>query len=150
MQILLGLEYLHSQDVIYRDLKPENVLLATDCTVKLCDLGDATWIDNGAAGRTSYVATRWYRAPELLVRSKAYGAAIDIWAVGCIAFEILTGEPLSPCVIALRGDVLCVHKGDPKEGKEPEMVEVRRRLRCRDCALPARRPAPAARGQLRS
>ena len=85
---------MHGCGVLHRDLKPENVLLATDCTIKLCDLGDATWIDNGAAGRTSYVATRWYRAPELLVRSKAYGAAIDIWAVGCIAFEILTGEPL--------------------------------------------------------
>ena len=85
---------MHGCGVLHRDLKPENVLLATDCTIKLCDLGDATWIDNGAAGRTSYVATRWYRAPELLVRSKAYGAAIDIWAVGCIAFEVLTGEPL--------------------------------------------------------
>ena len=57
--------------------------------------------------------------------------------------RILTGETLSPCFIELRGDVLCVHKGEPKEGKEPEMVEVRRRLRCPHCALPARRPEPA-------
>ena len=57
--------------------------------------------------------------------------------------RILTGETLSPCFIELRGDVLCVHKGEPKEGKEPEMVEVRRRSRCPRCALPARRPEPA-------
>ena len=57
--------------------------------------------------------------------------------------RILTGETLSPCFIELRGDVLCVHKGEPKEGKEPEMVEVRRRLRCPHRALPARRPEPA-------
>ena len=57
--------------------------------------------------------------------------------------RILTGETLSPCFIELRGDVLCVHKGEPKEGKEPEMVEVRRRLRCPHCALPAQRPEPA-------
>ena len=49
--------------------------------------------------------------------------------------RILTGETLSPCFIELRGDVLCVHKGEPKEGKEPEMVEVRRRLRCPHTAL---------------
>ena len=57
--------------------------------------------------------------------------------------RILTGETLSPCFIELRGDVLCVHKGEPKEGKEPEMVEVRRRPCCPHCALPARRPEPA-------
>ena len=57
--------------------------------------------------------------------------------------RILTGETLSPCFIELRGDVLCVHKGEPKEGKEPEMVEVRRRWRCPHCTLPARRPEPA-------
>jgi len=86
---------MHLCGVIHRDLKPENVLLceAGGATVKLCDLGDATWVTSGEP-RTSYVATRWYRAPELLCRQRQYGAAIDVWALGTIAFELLSGDAI--------------------------------------------------------
>ena len=86
---------MHLCGVIHRDLKPENVLLceAGGATVKLCDLGDATWVTSGEA-RTSYVATRWYRAPELLCRQRHYGAPVDVWALGAIAFELMSGDAL--------------------------------------------------------
>jgi len=64
--------------------------------VKLCDFGFARTMAQPGEAYTDYVATRWYRAPELLVGDTNYGRAVDIWAVGCLISELLTSEPLFP------------------------------------------------------
>lgn len=98
-QILRGLKYIHSANVIHRDLKPSNILLNTNCDLKICDFGLARVADptqNHAAIYTEYVATRWYRAPEIMLNSKAYTISIDVWSVGCIMAEMLGNRPLFP------------------------------------------------------
>jgi len=96
-QVLRGLEFCHSHNVIHRDVKPENILISNSGVVKLCDFGFARTLATGPGEVfTDYVATRWYRAPELLVGDVKYGKAVDIWAVGCLLFEMVTGDPLFP------------------------------------------------------
>lgn len=82
--------------IVHRDIKPENILISTQGVVKLCDFGFARIMTYTIEPCTEYVATRWYRAPELLVGEQQYGAAIDIWATGCLFAEMLSGEPLFP------------------------------------------------------
>lgn len=77
-------------------MKPENVLVSSRGVVKLCDFGFARLVGGQGESYTEYVATRWYRAPELLVADQHYGAQVDIWAVGCLFSEMMTGEPLFP------------------------------------------------------
>lgn len=81
--------------VIHRDIKPENVLVSRLGVIKLCDFGFARpYAENETF--TDYVATRWYRSPELLVGDPRYGKEVDIWATGCLYAEMMTGEPLFP------------------------------------------------------
>jgi len=84
---------MHRCGYFHRDLKPENILIAGHDQVKLCDLGDAAKV-NCQAPRTEYIATRWYRAPEILCKHSDYGAPVDVWAFGCIVFEMLSGAAL--------------------------------------------------------
>ncbi|KAF6150533.1 hypothetical protein GIB67_030334 [Kingdonia uniflora] len=94
-QILRGLKYIHSANVIHRDLKPSNLLLNANCDLKICDFGLARpTAENDFM--TEYVVTRWYRAPELLLNSMDYTAAIDMWSVGCIFMEMMNRKPLFP------------------------------------------------------
>jgi len=95
-QILRGLTYLHSAGVVHRDLKPPNVLVNRDCTLRITDFGLARGRCNKEEVLTDYVVTRWYRAPELLLLPQGYFEAVDLWAVGCIHFELLAREPLFP------------------------------------------------------
>ncbi|CAB1449672.1 unnamed protein product [Pleuronectes platessa] len=100
-QLFKGVKYLHSGNVIHRDQKPSNVLLDTDCVVKLCDFGLARSLnqiqeDSGNPALTEYVATRWYRAPEILLGSTRYTKGVDMWSLGCILGEMLLGKALFP------------------------------------------------------
>jgi len=94
-EILNGLAYMHELRIVHRDLKPENILLKSE-QVKICDFGSSKFIDETSFKNTPYVVSRYYRAPELIFASNKYNEAIDIWAVGCIIFELLTRTPLSP------------------------------------------------------
>jgi mitogen-activated protein kinase 1/3 len=94
-QILRGLKYIHSARVIHRDLKPSNLLLNANCDLKICDFGLARPTSENDI-MTEYVVTRWYRAPELLLNSTDYTAAIDVWSVGCIFLELMNRQPLFP------------------------------------------------------
>ncbi|PIO65524.1 kinase domain protein, partial [Teladorsagia circumcincta] len=92
------LEYMKLYDLCVRvsgDVKPENILLTKNDVVKLADFGFARII-NPQEMYTDYVATRWYRSPELLVGDTVYGPPVDIWAVGCVLAELITGEALWP------------------------------------------------------
>ena len=123
-QTLRALKTMHSADIVHRDLKPANLLLNANCDLKVCDFGLARSTRSTNPGgkeaglMTEYVATRWYRAPEIMLSFKMYTKvssplrcpsprahvahpaactqAIDIWAVGCILAELLNGRPLFP------------------------------------------------------
>jgi len=101
-QMLRCLKYMHTGHMLHRDIKPSNILLNSDCLVKVCDFGlarTAAQLDSDSANApvlTDYVATRWYRAPEILLGSTSYTYGVDIWAVGCILGELLNGKPVFP------------------------------------------------------
>ncbi|XP_020251668.1 mitogen-activated protein kinase 9-like isoform X2 [Asparagus officinalis] len=99
-QLLRALKYIHTANVFHRDLKPKNILANADCKLKICDFGLARVSFNDTPSAifwTDYVATRWYRAPELCGSFfSKYTPAIDIWSIGCIFAEVLTGKPLFP------------------------------------------------------
>ena len=75
------------------DIKPENILLDEEDTVKLCDFGVAAQIQVEGTPMTDYVSTRWYRPPEQELRCRDYSYDADIWSIGCIMIELLTGRP---------------------------------------------------------
>ncbi|XP_059441410.1 mitogen-activated protein kinase 19-like isoform X2 [Corylus avellana] len=99
-QMLRALKYMHTANVYHRDLKPKNILANANCKLKVCDFGLARVAFSDMPTTifwTDYVATRWYRAPELCGSFfSKYTPAIDIWSIGCIFAEILTGKPLFP------------------------------------------------------
>lgn len=99
-QLFKVLKYLHSAGLMHRDLKPSNVLINSDYGLKLADFGLLRSVDAGSNSRSrplsDNIATKWYIAPEILLGSRKYTQAIDIWSAGCIMAEILTGEALFP------------------------------------------------------
>ncbi|KAJ3305960.1 Mitogen-activated protein kinase [Kappamyces sp. JEL0829] len=95
-QILRGLKWMHSANILHRDLKPGNLLVNSDCELRICDFGLARGEteESGPLTNTEYVATRYYRAPEVVLSPKHYSKAIDMWSVGCIFGEMLIGKVL--------------------------------------------------------
>ena len=100
-QMCKAVHYLHINNMIHRDVKPENLLIDENMQLKLCDFGFARKItlnekNNNIDAMTDYVATRWYRSPELLLSNGIYGPEVDYWAIGCIMGELADGNPMFP------------------------------------------------------
>lgn len=96
IQTLKGLEYLHYNWILHRDLKPNNLLVNSDGVLKIGDFGLAKFFGSPNRIYTHQVVTRWYRAPELLYGAKLYGTGVDMWAIGCILAELLLRVPFLP------------------------------------------------------
>ncbi|XP_038835897.1 cyclin-dependent kinase-like 5 isoform X2 [Salvelinus namaycush] len=95
-QLIKAIHWCHKNEIVHRDIKPENLLISSEDVLKLCDFGFARNLSEGSdANYTEYVATRWYRSPELLLGAP-YGKAVDMWSVGCILGELSDGQPLFP------------------------------------------------------
>lgn len=95
-QLLDGIAYCHKNRVLHRDLKPQNLLIDNKGTIKLADFGLARAFGLPMRSYTHEVVTLWYRAPEILLGSKSYTTAVDVWSLGCIFAEMLTKHPLFP------------------------------------------------------
>ncbi|XP_075864600.1 cyclin-dependent kinase 20 isoform X2 [Microcebus murinus] len=98
LQMLLkGVAFCHANNIVHRDLKPANLLISSSGQLKIADFGLArVFSPDGSRLYTHQVATRWYRAPELLYGARQYDQGVDLWAVGCIMGELLNGSPLFP------------------------------------------------------
>ncbi|XP_063363485.1 serine/threonine-protein kinase ICK [Cydia amplana] len=142
LQVLRGLAHMHRHGFFHRDLKPENLLCSGPELVKIADLGLAREV-RSRPPYTQYVSTRWYRAPEVLLRDPAYGAPVDLWAVGCIAAELHTARPLFPGA----SEIDQLYKiagvlGAPTRASWPEGLALAEALRFR---FPAAAPVPLSR-----
>jgi len=128
-QAFNALKYMHSANIVHRDMKPANLLLNSECLMKVADFGLARTLsdigsDQIAEGSnkdvmTDYVATRWYRAPEILVGSLHYGYCADLWSLGCIFGEMVNGKPVFSGSSTLNQlEVICELLGEPTKEEQ--------------------------------
>ena len=131
-QSFKALMYMHSAELVHRDMKPSNLLLNSECHMKVADFGLARSLLSAKVGPfaaadadpilTDYVATRWYRAPEILLGSTRYGKAVDMWSLGCIFGEMLGGKPAFQGASTLNQlEKICAVLGRPSD-EEVEAV----------------------------
>ncbi|XP_012318879.1 cyclin-dependent kinase 20 isoform X1 [Aotus nancymaae] len=127
LQMLLkGVAFCHANNIVHRDLKPANLLISASGQLKIADFGLArVFSPDGSRLYTHQVATRWYRAPELLYGARQYDQGVDLWAVGCIMGELLNGSPLFPGENDIE-QLCCVLRilGTPSPQVWPELVEL--------------------------
>ena len=95
-QLIRGIYFCHSHRVLHRDLKPQNLLIDNNRSVKLADFGLARAFNTPINTLTHEVVTLWYRAPEVLLGASQYSTPLDVWSMGCIFAELATGKPLFP------------------------------------------------------
>lgn len=124
-QLFSALAYLHGSGVCHRDIKPKNILLNPRSRVlKLCDFGSAKHIFHRSDRNWSYICSRFYRAPELLLGAEHYDSSVDLWSCGCILAEMLTGEPLFRGESAMGQLVEVISAlGPPNQCQVDEMLE---------------------------
>ncbi|XP_043275798.1 cyclin-dependent kinase 20-like [Venturia canescens] len=124
MKMLLeGVAYMHKKHIMHRDLKPANLLINSQGLLKIADFGLARlmWQDSSKA-YSHQVATRWYRAPELLYGARFYSDSIDMWSVGCIFGEMLNNSPLFPGETDIEQLAIVLrHLGTPTAETWPEL-----------------------------
>ena len=167
-QTLKALKFMHSANLLHRDMKPSNLLLNSDCLMKVADFGlarsmnDAEATEAGAGQPpndgtvlTDYVATRWYRAPEILLGATHYSYGVDMWSVGCILGEMIHGKPVFPGQSTMNQiEKIMELTGVPSEGTTkklskfaPNMLQATRQINlpkgsegppCEDAATEAR------------
>ncbi|XP_013603333.1 PREDICTED: cyclin-dependent kinase D-3 [Brassica oleracea var. oleracea] len=125
LMTLKGLAYCHEKWVLHRDMKPNNLLIGPDGQLKLADFGLARIFGTPDRKFTHQVFARWYRAPELLFGAKQYGAAVDVWAAGCVFAELLLRRPF----LQGNSDIDQLSKifaafGTPKADQWPDMKKL--------------------------
>ena len=151
-QTFKALLYMHSADLVHRDMKPSNLLLDSECLMKIADFGLArsiTQLEAGAADSasvmTDYVATRWYRAPEILLGSNKYSFPVDMWSLGCIFAEMLRGKPLFAGTSTLNQlEKICEVVGKPNDDEVTAMKSPFAVSMLESLQTPVRPPASAS------
>ncbi|KAM9752909.1 cyclin-dependent kinase 20 isoform 2-T2 [Menidia menidia] len=126
LMLLQGVAFLHQRGLMHRDLKPANLLISSSGHLKIADFGLARLFSvQGDRLYSHQVATRWYRAPELLYGARKYDQGVDLWAVGCIFGELLNSSPLFPGENDIE-QLCCVLRvlGTPTQTSWPEVSEL--------------------------
>ena len=125
LQVFRGLQYLHDNFIVHRDLKVSNLLLTDKGCVKIADFGLARLYGLPLKPMTPKVVTLWYRSPELLLNSQTQTTAIDMWSAGCILGELLAHQPLLPGQSEINQlDLIIDLLGTPNANIWPEMSEI--------------------------
>ena len=124
-QLLRGIAFCHYHRVLHRDLKPQNLLINKREELKIADFGLARSTDIPVRGYSLDVVTLWYRAPDILLGSRQYTSAIDMWSIGCIFAEMISGYPIFPGQNE-QDQLLRIFKvlGTPNEHQWPSLIEL--------------------------